>query len=219
MQSGGVIGFRIQPGLPSGQKAETAAKPGFCNHKMTAGRDTRETFCELVVPDKDVPAFFQSIFPAEINVSKFLGDRHTVLPNQRGRFNLWRVNAVGHKPDALPGYLAGAASSTETLSIIMFFTGTSDIPRECPVGTLAIASITPIPSVTLPKTAYPASLELAFRKSLSTRLMKNCDVAESGALVRAMAIVPRRLGRLAVASFTTGASVCLRTRPDSNPPP
>ena len=50
------------------------------------------------------------------------------------------------------------------------------------VFTLAILSTTSMPSVTLPNTQYPQPLPLGawkFRKSLSTRLMKNWAVAVS----------------------------------------
>ena len=41
--------------------------------------------------------------------------------------------------------------------------------------------------------------------SLSETLMKNCEVAECGSAVRAIAIVPRTFFRPAAASFSSGA--------------
>ena len=50
-----------------------------------------------------------------------------------------------------------------------------------------MASITDMPSETQPNTAYPAPPRPGSRLELSTRLMKNCEVAELGLGVRAIA--------------------------------
>ena len=79
-----------------------------------------------------------------------------------------------------------------------------------------------MPSVTRPNTQYPQPLGVGLewlRKSLSLTLMKNCDDAEWGSEVRAMAMVPLSLRRPLLASFLIGASVdfCFMSR--SKPPP
>ena len=48
---------------------------------------------------------------------------------------------------------------------------------------------------------------LLFRNALFLTLMKNCEVAEFGSLVLAMAIVPREFGTKGWASFWIGAFV------------
>ncbi len=58
-----------------------------------------------------------------------------------------------------------------------------------------------------------------FRKSLSATLMKNCELAECGSLVRAIATVYFALRRPLPASFSIGASVRFWRIPGSKPPP
>ena len=57
------------------------------------------------------------------------------------------------------------------------------------------------------------------RLALSLTLMKNCAVAESGALVRAMAIVPRVFLRPLRHSFLMGGSVVFLVKSGVMPPP
>ena len=84
-----------------------------------------------------------------------------------------------------------------------FSIGTSECPALFPVATPPICSTISIPSVTCPKTQYPypsAAFALS-RNSLSLKLIKNCEVAELGLLVLAIAIVPFLLLILLVISL------------------
>ena len=58
-----------------------------------------------------------------------------------------------------------------------------------------------------------------FNAALSTVLMKNCVVALSTTLVRAMASVPRSLVRPLIASFLIGSRVGFWVMSAVNPPP
>ena len=70
------------------------------------------------------------------------------------------------------------------------------------VGTLLIALITSMPSVTLPKTGCLEGVLVSnqSRKALCLVLMKNCEPPESGIPVLAMDSVPTSLESLAVNS-------------------
>jgi hypothetical protein len=76
-----------------------------------------------------------------------------------------------------------------------------------------------MPSITRPKTAYPAPLIPKSSMWLSFRLMKNWLVALSGAFMRAMATAPRAFRRPFRASFRMGAWVGFSSSSGVYPPP
>src|SRR3989344_5279002 len=82
-----------------------------------------------------------------------------------------------------------------------------------PVATALILSTTAAPSTTLPTTPWPWPSGLgALSMALSFTLMKNCDVAELGLPVRAIAMVYVSFLRPLLASRGIGALVGLGIR-------
>src|SRR5882757_5565361 len=95
-----------------------------------------------------------------------------------------------------------------------------------PLGALAILVTTSVPSTTLPNTVYPipaGSGERKLSRSLLLTLMKNCDVAEFGSDVRAIATVPGTFKRPALlldsASLTIAGLVGFCLKSVVKPPP
>ena len=58
------------PKLPCGQKIQTRTKTRLANNKMFAGLYARETFGQLIVLEKDMARFRQTVDPGKVNVVK-----------------------------------------------------------------------------------------------------------------------------------------------------
>jgi len=81
------------PALPAGKKIKASAEARFKNRKtfVFSGRvfQIMPSIRQTVLPDKNIPAFFQAIFPREIDVAKLAGYRRAVsIPVQTGEMTV-----------------------------------------------------------------------------------------------------------------------------------